>query len=238
MAEKSQRSISWFLNQYFNRDLNSGTTQYQGWYAKDREKFIENEYPWFLQTYRSYPYEIQRIDVAKYFILFHFGGFYLDLDIGCRRELRYIIDAESLTDHVLLAETQPFGLATDMMASSRRHPFMGYVIKQLESHNHWYGLPFLTVMLSTGPVFLTRVYNSYPCKNQIKILEKKKYAGTTEESYFFHTEGNSWHRWDTVLIMFVYKYWWKLTLFLLVLFLARYVLGKYIIRRPIYVRLV
>ena len=37
--------------------------------------------PNFLAPYRSYPYDIQRADAIRYFILFEFGGLYLDLDI-------------------------------------------------------------------------------------------------------------------------------------------------------------
>ena len=35
----------------------------------------------FLAPYRSYPYDIQRADAIRYFILYEFGGLYLDLDI-------------------------------------------------------------------------------------------------------------------------------------------------------------
>jgi len=39
------------------------------------------EYPWFLETFDSYPYNIERADVIRYFALYHFGGIYLDLDL-------------------------------------------------------------------------------------------------------------------------------------------------------------
>lgn len=42
--------------------------------------FIATEYPWFLSTYDSYSFPIQRVDTVRYFILRHYGGIYMDLD--------------------------------------------------------------------------------------------------------------------------------------------------------------
>lgn len=39
-----------------------------------------SRYPWFLETFDSYPYPIQRADAIRYFVLHHFGGIYIDLD--------------------------------------------------------------------------------------------------------------------------------------------------------------
>lgn len=42
--------------------------------------FIEDNYNWFLPTYDSYKFPIQRVDVMRYFIIRYYGGIYLDLD--------------------------------------------------------------------------------------------------------------------------------------------------------------
>lgn len=49
----------------------------------DITAFIEAKYPWFLPTFDSYPYNIQRADVIRYFALAYYGGNYLDLDLVC-----------------------------------------------------------------------------------------------------------------------------------------------------------
>ena len=36
--------------------------------------FMEKHYPSFVPVYDSYPYDIQRVDAARYFILYHYGG--------------------------------------------------------------------------------------------------------------------------------------------------------------------
>lgn len=50
------------------------------WTDQSARSFIAENYPWFLETFDSYPYAIQRADVIRYFILAHFGGIYIDLD--------------------------------------------------------------------------------------------------------------------------------------------------------------
>ncbi len=42
--------------------------------------FIADEYGWFLDTFDNYVYPIQRADAIRYFVLAHYGGFYIDLD--------------------------------------------------------------------------------------------------------------------------------------------------------------
>lgn len=37
-------------------------------------------YPWFIETWDSYIYPIERADAIRYFALVHFGGIYIDLD--------------------------------------------------------------------------------------------------------------------------------------------------------------
>lgn len=37
-------------------------------------------YEWFLETWDAYPFNIERADAIRYFVLHHYGGIYIDLD--------------------------------------------------------------------------------------------------------------------------------------------------------------
>lgn len=50
------------------------------WTDTNARELIENYYPWFLPTYDSYEHNINRADAVRYFILYHYGGIYADLD--------------------------------------------------------------------------------------------------------------------------------------------------------------
>ncbi|KAI3572432.1 nucleotide-diphospho-sugar transferase, partial [Fusarium oxysporum f. sp. albedinis] len=57
--------------------------EYKLWTDNKARGFLEAEYPWFLSTWDNYPFPIQRADAIRYFVLYHYGGLYLDMDTVC-----------------------------------------------------------------------------------------------------------------------------------------------------------
>jgi mannosyltransferase OCH1-like enzyme len=55
--------------------------EYMLWTDESARDFIAEHYPLFLPTFDGYPYTIQRADVIRYFILNHYGGVYIDMDL-------------------------------------------------------------------------------------------------------------------------------------------------------------
>lgn len=45
-------------------------------------RLIQQDFPWFLDTYLSYPRLVQRSDVSRYMVLYKYGGVYLDADVS------------------------------------------------------------------------------------------------------------------------------------------------------------
>lgn len=54
-----------------------------------------------------------------------------------------------------LRRTLPTGISNDAMGSIPHHPFFERVIQSLERYANNYGMPYITVMSSTGPLFLS-----------------------------------------------------------------------------------
>lgn len=52
----------------------------QLWTTESSRLFIEDEFPWFLNTYDGYKFPIQRVDVVRYFAIRKYGGIYIDMD--------------------------------------------------------------------------------------------------------------------------------------------------------------
>ena len=48
---------------------------------KDILTFIQNTYPNYYSTYQKLPILIQKIDFFRYLAVYHYGGFYFDLDM-------------------------------------------------------------------------------------------------------------------------------------------------------------
>ena len=62
-------------------------SEYMLWTDAGSREFIATNYPWFLSAFDGYPYPIQRADAIRYFVLHHYGGIYMDLDVGCQQRM-------------------------------------------------------------------------------------------------------------------------------------------------------
>ncbi|KAK2466290.1 hypothetical protein APHAL10511_001932 [Amanita phalloides] len=183
--------------------------EYMLWTDAASRDFIAKHYSWFLDTFDHYPYNIQRADAIRYFVLYHYGGIYLDLDVGCNRPLDPL-----LVHQVILPKTIPVGLSNDLMFSEKSHPFLKQTIHNLIAFNYNWILNYPTVMFSTGPMFLSMQYGLYVSKypatanSEIRILPKTLYGknanpGEAPISFFSHYYGSSWHSDDAAFISFL-----------------------------------
>ncbi|MCJ1227071.1 hypothetical protein MMC12_003726 [Toensbergia leucococca] len=130
--------------------------EYRLWTDLGSREFIATEYPWFLDTFENYPQPIQRADAIRYFVLAHYGGVYIDLDDGCNRRLDPLLSYPAW-----LHRTIPTGISNDAMGATPQHPFFLRVIDSLQSYNKNWQLPYVTVMYSTGPLFLSVIWKEY-----------------------------------------------------------------------------
>lgn len=189
-------------------------SEYILWTDDRSREFIAEHYGWFLDTFNDYKYAIQRADAIRYFVLHHYGGIYLDLDIGCIRPLDPL-----LVYPVILPKTIPVGVSNDLMFAEREHPFLNQTIHNLATFDHNWILNYPTVMFSTGPMFLSAQYGIYtsshagPKGDPVRILPKSLYGknakeGEAPDSFFTHFYGSSWHADDAAFIGFL-GHWGK-----------------------------
>ncbi|KAI9884757.1 MAG: hypothetical protein M1823_003467 [Watsoniomyces obsoletus] len=184
--------------------------EYKLWTDEKSRQFIEAEYPWFLNTFDSYPHPIQRADSIRYFVLAHFGGIYIDLDDGCNRRLDPL-----LAYPAWLRRTVPTGISNDVMGAVPQHPFFLRVIDSLQSyHRSWY-LPYITIMYSTGPLFLSVIWKEYmragpSDAHRVRVLMPDDYAKHAT-SFFKQYRGSSWHGNDARFVFWMGRHWFLLT---------------------------
>jgi hypothetical protein len=85
-----------------------------------------------------------------------------------------------------LRGTSPVGISNDSMGSAPNHPFYLRVIQKLERFARNWKLPYLTVMLSTGPLFLSIMWKEYimsgpPDELRIAIMPEEWYLSTNSQ---------------------------------------------------------
>ena len=179
------------------------------WTDASSREFIAQHYPWFLDTFDNYTYPIQRADAIRYFVLHHYGGIYMDLDIGCIRPLDPL-----LVHPVILPKTIPVGVSNDLIFAEKGHPLMEQTIHNLAKFDYNWIINYPTVMFSTGPMFLSIQYAIYSASHpstatgDVRVLPKSLYGKNAREfeaphSFFTHFYGSSWHADDAAFIGFL-----------------------------------
>jgi mannosyltransferase OCH1-like enzyme len=175
-------------------------------------QFIEQEFSWFLETFDSYPYPIQRADAIRYFVLAHYGGIYLDLDDGCRRKLDPL-----LAYPAWVRITIPTGISNDAMGSVPGHPFFLKVIDSLKKYKRNWPGKYITVMYTTGPLFLSVIWKEYinfgrTGSEQVRLLMPNEYSKKAW-AFFKISKGSSWHGQDAKTIFWMGQHWGLITAF-------------------------
>jgi inositol phosphorylceramide mannosyltransferase catalytic subunit len=128
------------------------------WDDADNRAFIARHFEWFLRAYDSYPAEIYRADIVRYFYLYLFGGLYADLDTQCLKPLDTVLARKGV---VLGRMGKDPGFSHSVpnaiMASSPREEFWLYVIAKAMVTAEKPSRPEET----TGPVLLKGAFDSY-----------------------------------------------------------------------------
>lgn len=133
------------------------------WTDEDNRKYIEEKHPYFLDTYDNFPYNIQRADAIRCFILRDFGGIYSDMDILPIKNIEPYLQGVS-ADAILVYSGNVDTYTNSFMASRQGSPFWDILIEDMMDGNNvpWYAVVKHTyIMETTGPGLLNRIAKSY-----------------------------------------------------------------------------
>jgi mannosyltransferase OCH1-like enzyme len=176
------------------------------------EQFLKDNYPEYYLIYQKLPIKIQKIDYFRYVAIYHFGGFYFDLDITGLRPLSELCDNSCIfpiDTHIskLMYIKSRFNsyknkinilLGQYAFAAEPNHPFVKILITSINDNiNKYivdskkpYGKTKVYVYKSTGPDYVTNIYLNYKNKNQITILKNK--TGQYFGNYAKHNAYGTW----------------------------------------------
>jgi len=174
------------------------------WTDATADSFVAEHFPDLVGMWRSYRYPIQKIDSLRYMVLYHYGGVILDMDLQCNRALGPL----RRFDFVAPA-AHPTGFSIGFMMASPRNEFVGELVHNLERYNrHWLGLPYPTVMFSTGCHYASTIHAFQRDRSNLKILAGSKglpnmhrLNGPVSTPLFDHLGSSSWHSYDAAMIV-------------------------------------
>ncbi|XP_045172723.2 uncharacterized protein LOC123534484 isoform X1 [Mercenaria mercenaria] len=196
----------------------SGYTHYL-WNETEVIKFIRTEYPHIEPLYSSYDYWVRRVNVARYLILYHYGGWYVDLDMTCVKSVSNIAEEVlRLNKSVVQHYTWPVGTSNDFFGVTPKHQFLKSVLDHLPNSNRWFIFPYPNTVLTTGTTYMWGRYLNYPYGEEFFILNPDEI-----KTYFRHHHDSAWHGWDAQIIrFFVHNYHKILPLSVLIIIILMY----------------
>ena len=169
------------------------------WNGYDCRRLLEEYYPFYLQLYDSFDENIKRCDMIRYFILYHYGGFYMDCDRICLKDLSGLLNKYSNYD-ILLGRLDNYLINNDFIYSKRKSDFMKFCMKNVKDSTNI--IRSLNILSTAGPIFLTYQYWTYKGRDKIMIIKKEVNMCTTcsckadfNDTYTFADISNSsWHK--------------------------------------------
>jgi mannosyltransferase OCH1-like enzyme len=174
------------------------------------DEFLKSRYPHYYETFQRLPMNIQKMDFFRYVALYHFGGFYFDLDINALEPLDELLNNECVFPideiiHKSMCSVKRFNnfcknrleflLGQYGFACSPKNEFIKKLVDGIHHNIDAYVKNYVAnsedyVYITTGPDYVTNMYMTYKNKDNITILHypKRQYFG----KYARHTFAGTW----------------------------------------------
>lgn len=160
--------------------------KYMFWDEKKIKNLI-NKYPQYKKMFYSMPKMIHKIDMAKYIILHHYGGLYVDMDSECFKSIEDIlfkneimlvqINVNLMEKVIAYGQLTGVVLQNGVMGGKKGHNFWLHCLdtmKKVDFKKYIYETDLKYTFRTTGPGLLTSAYYSYPNKKIFNIVSHEK----------------------------------------------------------------
>jgi len=235
-----------------NKELNPNF-QYIFWDELKILELIKNNED-FMNTYYSFNYMHQKIDFARYIILYTFGGVFIDMDAFTVQNLEKLFEIVEDFDVVLsllnLNTIESYFTCgktkcvnNGIILSSSKNDFLlfviNYIINNKKNNINIIKPKEFLITATTGPLFLNNILNKYNGNSKIKILDYeylepciRNFCNETKNTYIKHTHGSSWINNKMILLFELYWRNKKIVyiVFVLIFILLLSMIYKYVLK--------
>lgn len=182
---------------------NQGYSFYQ-WDENAVEDLIHTHYAQFWKVYENLHRPIEKVDMARFFILHYYGGIYIDMDTESITSIdEFFNDFKKARDaNIILCPTPQIvrGVTNAVMFSVPNHPFWIYCLEKIKQK--WiplwtYALKSIYILHSCGPGLIWRAYKKYKQSNDVSdiwVPQKRiiLHADRKSSKYLFHESHVTW----------------------------------------------
>lgn len=198
-----------------------------------------------VKTYYGFDYLVQKVDYAKYVILYVYGGIYVDMDAEIIKPLDKLLyeymKYDTLVSESKITSFERYVTCGDnrfvnngVIASKPNSVVMEDLIKSVSTKGSMIQPKMYCILETTGPCFFTRIM--YKHIDKVKILSYeyfepcvKNQCSITNNTYIIHRHESSWIP-DSLKSLFVYYYDNKMIVYALIVIIIL-ALGIWIYRK-------
>lgn len=218
------------------------------WDKQSIEKLVNKQPDWIRKTYYSYESIIQKIDFAKYIILYTYGGVYMDIDIKCIKTIDLIFEKNIKANFIISTLPIPIYLRglyvtcglkkwndivvnNGIIFTSPKHQILKLIMKRSSEqiNNKFKNINnLLYICTSTGPLCVTRALGEYGYRNDVVILDYTYFepcpdyrnCNIPEYSVGIHIYEQSWMSKSDTLLIRVYVFLYHYFIYMLIIIIA------------------
>jgi mannosyltransferase OCH1-like enzyme len=196
------------------------TWYHMEWDKRMSELFVFNFFPEHYDLYINYVYEIQKCDAIRYMILYRYGGLYVDMDYYCVKSFDEVFSLYKSPLYLVQTPNRSGDyVSNSLMYSVANHPYWKSLLVEMEIDKYTpiYYSKHLTVMFTTGPGLVNRVYQKYKRRYKLKSWPHKYFQPHThtenvlslknDDVYAIHMSDGCWHGNDSTFIVLFCKEW-------------------------------
>lgn len=198
---------------HYNKDY-----EYLLWDHEDIEHLISKIFPQYFVFYSSLPEMIQKIDFAKYCIMYAYGGIYIDMDCECLKPIDDLFIKSRKKLFVVSLNVDIFEQVASnyyntlynngWFASSQKNVLWKMVMKHIVKQpiqRQWYETNIGYIFRTTGPKAFSEIVNNFSGKevledNLIDPIKWTDYISPSHIDYSKYSDSYSIHHYGSKCI--------------------------------------
>jgi len=186
--------------------------EYKFFSDHDIEKFLKDNYPDYYITYSRLPIKIQKIDFFRYVAIYHYGGFYFDLDMNSLEPLddsvlnnKCVFPVDEIINRDMCKQQRYSDFCNNNMffllgqyafGAKAKDPFIKLLVDSIHTNINEIVQKYnstlnkeIYVYSTTGPDFVSKLYIDYAHQYEVKILHNntRQYFGKYAQHNYFGT---------------------------------------------------
>lgn len=153
--------------------------EYRFYSDSDMEIVMKENFPDYYENWTSLPKHIVKVDMFRYFIMYLYGGIYCDMDYLFLKKFD-LFDKDCIICEECVPmigdRTQCNGIryGNSLFCSCPKNPFWKFLFDEVFHISKKINFGLENVLALSGPIFLSEMYEKFPEKEKIYVLEMGK----------------------------------------------------------------